>query len=115
MGNNVNVTATLLNSYFNTAWIKTYGTNPVLNSMVQRKSWKMGMHYVEELVGNFAQGGPNLAVADCGRGREAGFQSYKHIRAALFPKEAPISSYADISTDPDTQAQFDRCPLKIRK
>ena len=73
MGNNVNVTATLLNSYFNTAWIKTYGTNPVLNSMVQRKSWKMGMHYVEELVGNFAQGGPNLAVADCGRGREAGF------------------------------------------
>ena len=84
-GPNVNITATLLEVYFNTHWIKTYGTDPILNGMLQRKSLNMGMHYVEELLGNFERGGPNLAVADCGRGREAGFQSYKHIREALFP------------------------------
>ena len=67
----------------------------------------MGMHYVPELLGNFQLGGPNLAAADCGRGREAGFQSYKEIRAALFPNESPITSYDDITTDKDTRAQLE--------
>ena len=100
----VSDTQSLLNVYFNTEWIKIYKKEAVLNGMLSRKSLKMGMHFVPELLGNFKTGGPNLAVADCSRGREAGFQSYAFYRKQLFGET--ITSFDDITSDPVTKTQL---------
>jgi len=90
-------TKSLMQLYFNIKWIREHGAGDVINGMLHRKCLSVELAMSKELNGNFGPHGPNLALLDCERGREAGFDNYKYIRKLLFGER--VNSLDDVTSN----------------
>lgn len=101
----VSQTLNLMKVSFNPTWVYDFGTSPIINGTLTRKSAMVGMNFPPDLVGSFGRGfNPSLAVVDCQRGREIGLKGYAQVQREMFKR--PIYSMADISSDPKVQQKL---------
>jgi peroxidase len=98
----------LASAFFNPAALVETGIEPILRGLAHQRAQEFDQMVVDDvrnfLFGPPGSGGLDLASLNIQRGRDHGLPGYNAIRAAYLLPAA--TSFADISSDPDTQARL---------